>query len=76
MLEGAECSVRLGNDPAVRRYRGHYGSLGVGPGPGPPTARHPGGENPENMLISAPPMPGIREYLRTDWGPLRSQIYE
>ena len=34
------------------------------------------GRDRENVLISASPMPGIREYLRTDWGPLRSQIYE
>ena len=44
-------------------------------GPGPPLLLIQAGRDRENVLISASPMPNIREYLHTDWGPLRSQIY-
>ena len=73
---GTECSVRLGNVPAVRRYTGHNGSLGLVWGPGPPLLVIQAGRDRDNVLISVSPMPNIREYLHTDWGPLRSQIYE
>jgi hypothetical protein len=48
----------------------------LGSGAWPPRLLIQAGKDRENMLISASPMPGIREYLRTGWGPLRSQIYE
>ena len=64
-------------DPKSFRFQVALGTpIWLGSGAWPPLLVIQAGRDRENVLISVSPMPNIREYLHTDWGPLRSQIYE